>query len=66
MQVQKWPWLGRLGHARLGDSLALVHAAALAGRQVSQASRPPLPRRYKPVPLGGRGRAQGGHHHGHD
>ena len=25
-----------------------------AGRQVSQASRPPLPRRYKPVPLHGR------------
>ena len=41
-----------------GDSLALVHAAALAGRQISQASRPPLPRRYKPVPLHGRVRQQ--------
>ena len=41
-----------------GDSLALVHTAALAGRQVSQASRPPLPRRYKPVPLHGRVRQQ--------
>ena len=41
----------RLGHARL----ALVHSAAAAGRQISQASRPPpLPRRYKPVPLHGR------------
>ena len=41
-----------------GDNLALVHAAALAGRQVSPASRPPLPRRYKPVPLHGRVRQQ--------
>ena len=49
-----------------GDSLALVHSAALAGRQVRQASRPPLPRRYKPVPLAAsRGPAQGRHHHGH-
>ena len=44
--------------ARARDNLALVHAAALAGRQVSPASRPPLPRRYKPVPLHGRVRQQ--------
>ena len=48
----------RLGHARPRGGLALVHAAALAGRQVSQASRPPLPNRYKPVPLHGRVRQQ--------
>ena len=57
MRVQKWPWLGsRLGHARPRGTAC--HAAALAGRQVSQASRPPLPRRCKPVPLHGRVRQQ--------
>ena len=44
-------WQQARARSAEGDSLALVHAAALAGRQVSQASRPPLLRRYKPVPL---------------
>ena len=51
-------WQQARARSAEGDSLALVHAAALAGRQVSQASRPPLPRRYKPVPLHGRVRQQ--------
>ena len=51
-------WQQARARSAEGDSLALVHAAALAGRQVSQASRPPLPRRFKPVPLHGRVRQQ--------
>ena len=51
-------WQQARARSAEGDSLALVHAAALAGWQVSQASRPPLPRRYKPVPLHGRVRQQ--------
>ena len=51
-------WQQARARSAEGDSLALVHAAALAGRQVSQASRPPLPRRYKPAPLHGRVRQQ--------
>ena len=51
-------WQQARARSAEGDSLALVHAAALAGRQVSQASRPALPRRYKPVPLHGRVRQQ--------
>ena len=51
-------WQQARARSAEGDSLALVHAAALAGQQVSQASRPPLPRRYKPVPLHGRVRQQ--------
>ena len=51
-------WQQARARSAEGDNLALVHAAALAGRQVSPASRPPLPRRYKPVPLHGRVRQQ--------
>ena len=51
-------WQQARARSAEGDNLALVHAAALAGRQVSPASRPTLPRRYKPVPLHGRVRQQ--------
>ena len=37
-----------------GASLALVHSAAVAGSQAPSSSRPPLPRRYKPMPAHGR------------
>ena len=47
-------WQEVRGRLRDASGLALVHAAAEAGAQVSSPSRPPLPRRYKPVPPGGR------------
>ncbi|CAE7366109.1 clpC [Symbiodinium natans] len=47
-------WQEVRGRLRDASGLALVHAAAEAGAQVSCPSRPPLPRRYKPVPPGGR------------
>ena len=51
------PWQRARARSADEDSLVLVHSAALAGRQARQ-SRPPLPRRYKPVPLHGRVRQQ--------